>query len=347
MTSVSIRGLCASYGPVEVLVDLSMDVPSGSLTAVLGASGSGKTTLLRTLAGFLRPTAGEVTFGDTEVVGPHTWVPPEKRRVGIVPQEGALFPHLSVAGNIGYGLFRKDKATERVKEMLDLVGLQGIENARPMELSGGQQQRVALARALAPAPEVVLLDEPFTALDAGLRSRLRDDVREVLRQVGTTAILVTHDQKEALSTADQVAVLRDGRLVQMATPQELYAHPADLEVARFVGSVVELPVLATDAERGVRTAIGWVPVSDLPLRSLDSSDVAVLRPEQLIVTDADGTESGDSALVVHRSFHGHDCVITLELPDGFQLPVRVMGAHVPEMNAKVGIRIEGEALRYY
>ncbi len=179
MIPVRIEEVTAGYGGAPVLRDLSLEVAPGEVVAVLGASGSGKSTLLRVLAGFLRPTAGQVWFGDREVSGPGTWVPPEQRRVGIVPQEGALFPHLDVAGNIGFGLPRGSRA--RVDEMLRLVGLAGLGRARPQELSGGQQQRVAVARALAPGPDVLCLDEPFSALDASLRGRLRAEVRDVLR----------------------------------------------------------------------------------------------------------------------------------------------------------------------
>ncbi|MCB0925900.1 MAG: ATP-binding cassette domain-containing protein, partial [Mycobacterium sp.] len=198
MTAVTVGGVSIGFGAALVLDRLDLDVPSGALAAVLGASGSGKTTLLRVLAGFLAPSAGVVRFGDRVVTSAPTagagrvFVQPERRRVGIVPQEGALFPHLDVWGNIGFGLPRG--SAPRIEEMLDLVGLRDFARARPQDLSGGQQQRVALARALAPAPDVVLLDEPFSSLDAALRARLRAEVRNLLRTVGATAILVTHDQ---------------------------------------------------------------------------------------------------------------------------------------------------------
>ena len=211
MTDVRLLEVRADYGAGPVLDDLSLEVASGELVAVLGASGSGKTTLLRVLAGFMRPSAGRVEFGDRLVAGPGAWVPPERRRVGIVPQEGALFPHLDVRGNVAFGLGRRPRDSGRVDEVLDLVGMSAFREARPQELSGGQQQRVALARALAPEPDVILLDEPFSALDAALRVRLRGDVREVLDRLGTTTVLVTHDQEEALSMADRVAPIDFGR----------------------------------------------------------------------------------------------------------------------------------------
>ena len=203
-------------------------MPSGSLAAVLGPSGCGKTTLLRIIAGFLRADAGTVTVGGRTLSGPGVHLPPERRRIGIVPQEGALFPHLSVARNISFGLTGLDRArSRRTEEMLGLVGLAGYGDRMPHELSGGQQQRIALARALAPEPQLVLLDEPFNALDSALRAGVRADVRAALRATGATAVLVTHDQQDAF-TADLVAVVRDGRVAQCDTPQELYRHPADL-----------------------------------------------------------------------------------------------------------------------
>ncbi len=327
---VEVRGLDAGYGPVPVLTGLDLTIPSGALAAVLGQSGSGKTTLLRALAGFLRPTAGTIHFGERLVVGPGTFVPPEKRKVGIVPQEGALFPHLDVTDNVAFGLPRGSQA--RVDEVLDLVGMRDFAHARPHDLSGGQQQRIALARALAPEPDVVLLDEPFTALDANLRQRLRAEVRDVLREVGTTAILVTHDQEEALSTADLVAVMRDGRLVQVGTPLEVYDAPADLGVARFVGEAVELPARAVGGD------LVACPLGDVPVRgAVQGEAVVILRPEQLVlscpvaVTDAQDTPQPGRGVVREASYHGHDSLVRVELADGSVVPVRVPGGTPPPL----------------
>ncbi len=341
MTGVSVHGLSVGYGAEPVLDGLHLEVPSGALAAVLGASGSGKTTLLRVLAGFLRPASGTVRFGDRLVAGP-TFVPPERRRVGIVPQEGALFGHLNVRANVGFGLPRGSRP--RIDEMLDMVGMRDFALARPQDLSGGQQQRVALARALAPGPEVVLLDEPFSSLDAALRARLRAEVRELLRSVGTTAVLVTHDQEEALSTADLVAVMRNGRIVQAGTPAEVYQTPADLEVARFVGDAVELPAVLDGAI--AHCALGEVPVPGN--RSVGSPAVLVLRPEQLVLGRADLTTDADARGVVREvAYHGYDSMVRVELTDGTRVRVRVPGGTAPPAEgAAVTVGVTGQARVY-
>ncbi len=227
MRDVTVTGLDKAFGAQPVLAGLDLEVPAGSLTAILGPSGSGKTTLLRLLAGFERADAGTIGIGGVLVDGPGVHLPPERRRIGYVPQEGSLFPHLTVAGNVGFGLpARQHGARQRrggkVEALLETVGLAGFGLRYPHQLSGGQQQRVALARALAIEPAVVLLDEPFASLDAHLRASVRADVQEIFRRAGTTAVLVTHDQDEALSVADRVAALRDGRIAQCAPPEDLY-----------------------------------------------------------------------------------------------------------------------------
>jgi iron(III) transport system ATP-binding protein len=337
VTSVDVRSLTAGYGALTVLDDLDLHVPSGAVAAVLGPSGSGKTTLLRVLAGFIKPTSGTVTFGDRLVAGagpgfPHAFVPPEKRRLGIVPQEGALFPHLDVSANVAFGLPQspslRAESAARVDEVLEMVGMRDYAHTRPHELSGGQQQRVALARALAPKPDLILLDEPFTALDASLRVRLRAEVRELLRALGTTAILITHDQEEALSTADLVAVMREGRIVQVGSPLEVYDVPIDLGVARFVGDAVELPAVAHEGR--VTCALGDVPVH-ASTTSPDGDSVVVLRPEQLVLSCPVPPSTGapGAGVVRETSYHGHDSLLRVELTDGTVIPVRVPGGTPP------------------
>ena len=340
MNDLRIEGLAKSYGPDATVLDgLDLTVPSGSLAAVLGPSGCGKTTLLRIIAGFLRADAGTVTVGGRTLGGPGVHLPPERRRIGIVPQEGALFPHLSVARNISFGLTGLDRGarSRRTEEMLGLVGLAGYGDRMPHELSGGQQQRIALARALAPEPQLVLLDEPFNALDSALRAGVRADVRAALRATGATAVLVTHDQQEALSTADLVAVVRDGRVAQCDTPQELYRHPADPWVAGFVGDAVLLPGTAQDAT--AVTALGRVALAG-PAGTQDGT--VLLRPEQLRLTEtALPTAVGT---VVDVCFYGHDAMITVDV-EGLDAPVdvRTAGPVAVRPGEQVGIRVTGEA----
>ena len=233
--TIRARGLTKAFGDVVALDNFSLDVWEGSLLTLLGPSGCGKTTALRVLAGF-EQAAGSVEIRGRLVLAPDVFVPPEKRRVGMVFQDYALFPHMSVAANVAYGLDRgADK--KRVSDVLDLVGLTPLADRMPNELSGGQQQRVALARAIAPEPDVILLDEPFSNLDAALRDRVRREMKSILAEAGTTAVLVTHDQEEALATSDLVAVMYRGRVVQVDSPAELYTRPSDPWIAEFLGFV--------------------------------------------------------------------------------------------------------------
>jgi iron(III) transport system ATP-binding protein len=311
MTRVVVSGLKKSFGDHVVLENLDLDVAEGSLTAVLGASGSGKTTLLRLLAGFERPDAGLISIGETVVEDRHTHLPPESRRVGYVPQDGALFPHLNAAGNIGFGLPRHERKSGRVEELLELVGLVGEGERYPHELSGGMQQRVALARALAARPSLVLLDEPFAALDAALRAEVRADVARVLAETGTTSVLVTHDQDEALSLANSVAVLRDGRVAQCAGPEEIYLDPLDPALASFVGDANLLP--GTVSGGMAMTALGPLAIADASSPVRESDQVLVLvRPEQVELHAANGG-GGLTGLVVNCHYYGHDMLVTIEM----------------------------------
>ncbi|MCX4820141.1 ABC transporter ATP-binding protein [Streptomyces sp. NBC_01142] len=347
MTELQIKGVSKAYGPdAAVLEALDLTVPSGALAAVLGPSGCGKTTLLRIIAGFLRADAGTVTVGGRTLTAPGVHLPPESRRIGIVPQEGALFPHLSVARNVAFGLTGLDRGARRrrTEEMLDLVGLGGYGDRMPHELSGGQQQRISLARALAPEPALVLLDEPFNALDSALRAGVRADVRTALRSIGATALLVTHDQQEALSTADLVAVVRNGTIAQCGTPQEVYRHPADPWVAGFVGDAVLLPGTAENGTAA--TALGRLPLG--PSAGNGSAaegprgGTVLLRPEQLQLTEA--APAGARGVVTDVSFYGHDAMVTVDV-EGLENPVevRVAGPVTVRPGQHTGIRVTGEA----
>ena len=338
VSELVVRGLAKSFGATEVLRGLDLTVAQGSLAAVLGPSGCGKTTLLRIVAGFDAADAGEVSVGGRVMAGPLGSVPPERRRIGVVPQEGALFPHLSVAGNIGFGTVgrhRRQRAA-RVAEMLDLVGLGGYGDRMAHQLSGGQQQRVALARALAPDPALVLLDEPFSALDTGLRAAVREDVRQALRAAGATAVLVTHDQQEALSMADLVAVLTGGRVVQAATPAELYAAPRDLEVATFVGEAVVLDAVLRDDV--AECALGALAVR-VGADDAGSRGTVVLRPEQVVVGPPG---AGVPARVTGVAFFGHDSLVRLDLAGSVPVTARTQGARRLLEDDEVGVTVAGE-----
>jgi iron(III) transport system ATP-binding protein len=332
--ALRVRGVAKRFDRDPVLSGLDLDVACGDLVALLGSSGCGKTTLLRIVAGFERADTGTVEVGGRPVEGPGRHLPPERRRVGIVPQEGALFPHLSVHDNVAFGLPRSQRRRgPRVDEVLELVGLPGLGRRMPHELSGGQQQRVALARALAPGPSLVLLDEPFSALDAGLRAQVRAEVRASLRAAGASAVLVTHDQQEALSVADVVAVVRDGRVVQSADPWTVYAQPVDLGIATFVGEAV---VLTGSASSGsVASCLG-----PLATASATSGPVSVvIRPEQLEVEPRD--LACVEAVVADRVFFGHDALLHLQLPGGETAMARTPGFPLPEQGASVKVGVRG------
>jgi iron(III) transport system ATP-binding protein len=298
-----------SYGDVLALNDFNLDVWEGSLLTLLGPSGCGKTTALRVIAGF-EQAEGSVEIRGRKVLGPGVFVPPEKRRVGMVFQDYALFPHMTVARNIGYGLDR-DRDPKRVDELLDLVGLTGLGDRMPGELSGGQQQRVALARAMAPSPDVVLLDEPFSNLDANLRDRVRRELKLILAEARTTAVLVTHDQEEALASSDLVAVMYQGRVVQFDTPAELYTRPADPWVAAFLGVADALN--ATGHRGYADTMLGRFKTD------LRGPVVVVVRPEDVQLSMGEAP----NAVVAHTEFFGHDQLVTVALPGGTRVRSRI------------------------
>jgi iron(III) transport system ATP-binding protein len=341
MSALTVQELTKSFGGTPVLAGVDLHVPAGSLTALLGPSGCGKTTLLRLIAGFDDPDSGTIAVGDRVVARRGRIVPARDRGIGFVAQEGALFPHLTVAANVGFGLPRRQRHDRgRVRELLALVGLEAdLADRAPHQLSGGQQQRVALARALAPQPSIVLLDEPFSSLDAGLREETRAAVSTALRAAGATAVLVTHDQAEALSMADQVAVMRGGRLVQLTDPRTLYRLPNDLDVATFVGEAV---ILDADVRDGrARCALGAVPLDrDFP----DGPARLLLRPEQLRLSAP--TPSALSARVRSVDFYGHDSRVRLELPGGVVISSRLEGADVPSAGDEVAVAVTGTGLPF-
>lgn len=352
---------------VRALRDVTLTIPAGRLTAILGASGSGKTTLLRIIAGFEQPDRGAVLLGERCLARPGTFVRPERRGIGIVPQDGALFPHLDVAANIAFGLRhtvadrfsprRRATHAARVEELLGLVGLDGFQSRRVDQLSGGQQQRVALARALAPSPSVILLDEPFSAIDAALRTALRVEIRSLLKGLGITWVLVTHDQQEALSLADQVVVMRDGRVVQSGPPHEIYQNPVDAATARFVGDAVVLDgtmVSGNESGATVDCVLGRLSgqfrpdaagTRTTPPPGLGACHV-VIRPEHLRMSPAATT--GTTARVVATEYYGHDALTTLRLGvDGTGPEIRVRTPNprsLPAPDERVDIEVTGRVL---
>jgi iron(III) transport system ATP-binding protein len=339
MAELRCANLAKAYSDREVLADVDLVVPEGTLTAILGSSGSGKTTLLRLVIGFIEPDRGSVSIGERVVAeAGHTHIAPDKRGVGYVAQEGALFPHLAVSENVGFGLSRSERRrSARIGETLELVGLDKTYwDRRPQELSGGEQRRVALARALAPRPHVVLLDEPFSGLDAALRAETRNAVLDALESVGATAVLVTHDQAEALSMGREVAVLRAGRLVQTASPMDLYRTPADLDVARFVGEAVI--IRGTVREGRVECALGTL---DVRADAVDGPADVMIRPEQIRLT----TNGGVAATVAGHTYFGPDSVLRLQLADGTPVSARTFDAP-PAIGTAVAVAVVGPVSVY-
>jgi iron(III) transport system ATP-binding protein len=331
--AIDARGVEKAFGRTRAVDGATLCVERGGLVALLGPSGSGKTTLLRVIAGFEEPDAGAVSIGGRPVAGDGAWVEPEHRRIGMVFQDGALFPHLTVERNVAFGASRR----ERVGECLDLVGLADRASRFPHELSGGERQRVALARALAADPEVVLLDEPFASLDAGLRDALRAQVADILHAAGTSALLVTHDQAEALSLAGTVAVMRAGRIEQVGTPEEIYERPQSRWVAEFLG---EADVLPGTASRGmVECELGRFGAAP----ELAGRVNVVIRPESVAIGSgpAGGGRERAEAVVVARSFYGHDQLVHLELPSGLRLRSRRLGFPAWHPGDRVRIWIDG------
>ena len=333
--AVDAEALTVGYGEsAPVVCDVTLHAPAGSITVLLGPSGCGKTTLLRAIAGLERPREGTVRFGDVPVSGPDVWVPAQRRNVGMVFQDPALFPHLTVAGNIAFGLRRAERSERdaRVTELLELVEMRDFADRLPGTLSGGQQQRIALARSLAPKPAVLLLDEPFSALDANLRTQLRGDVARILREVSVTTMFVTHDQDEAFVMGDIVGVMHNGRLRQLGTPAELYARPADRWIAEFVGEANVLP--ATAANGVATTALGRVP---LATNTAVGSVSVLIRPEDVAI----GTE-GEPGVVEHLDFFGHDTRVAIRLVDGTRVLARVRSRAGLHNGAQVAVAYQGE-----
>jgi iron(III) transport system ATP-binding protein len=325
---IQIDGVSKRYGEARAVEAASLAVERGELVALLGPSGCGKTTLLRLVAGFETPDRGTLRLDGHTVASAETWVPPEHRGVGMVFQDYALFPHLSVERNVAFGLRRPGRDV-RVHEVLELVGLLGYERRYPHELSGGQQQRVALARALAPRPSIVLLDEPWSNIDALLRQSMRDELAALLRSLGMTAVLVTHDREEAFSTADRIALMHDGGIVQVGRPEDVYDVPATRWAAEFVGTANF--VQGTTSGGIVETALGAFPLA----RANRSCEVEVLLRPELLGLEPDPAGAGQ---VVAREFRGHDVFYRVRLDDGSVLLSQRPSTEAVPIGARVTVR---------
>jgi len=346
MLQLELNGVVQRYGRHTVVDGVDFSLASGRIACLLGPSGCGKTTLLRCIAGFEEIAAGEIRLHGEIVSQAAYRLPPEKRRIGMVFQDYALFPHLSVEENVAFGLGRQPQqdAHLRVRQLLATVGLAGQGDKFPHELSGGQQQRVALARALAPRPELILLDEPFSNLDVGLRERLSLEVREILKREGSTAILVTHDQNEAFAMADEIGIMHEGKIQQWDVPYNLYHRPANRFVADFIGQGVLLPGVVS-AGTNVEMELGQL-VSDMPVECSetctgchDGCEVDVLlRPDDVVHDD----RSPLQAEVLHKAFRGAEILYTLRLASGATVLSLVPSHHNHALGEQIGIRLDAD-----
>ncbi|SCX44252.1 ABC transporter ATP-binding protein [Nitrosospira sp. Nsp1] len=345
-TLLELRNIRHAYGRQTVVNDLSLALKKGAIGCLLGPSGCGKTTVLRCIAGFEPISAGEIALNGVVISNADFSLPPERRHIGMVFQDYALFPHLTVQANVGFGLHRMQKTERaaRTAEMLKTVGLADVADKYPHQLSGGQQQRVALARALAPKPDLLLLDEPFSNLDVTLRGRLSLEVRDILKSQNATAILVTHDQDEAFAIADEIGVMHQGEIQQWDTGYNLYHRPANRFVANFIGQGVFLPGKILDphhVEIELGTLAGEVPHQCMPDCQLcrEGNPVDVLiRPDDIVHDDASPLQ----AAVMHKAFRGADIMYTLRLPGGGTALSLVPSHHNHAIGEKIGIKLEAD-----
>lgn len=335
--SLEVNHLYQSYGNLQIVKDLSFRLDKGQIGCLLGPSGCGKTTVLRCIAGFEPIESGDIKLGNVIVSRAGYQLPPEKRHIGMVFQEYALFPHLTISQNIGFGLYQMEKtaAEKRIDELLNMVGLQHMSTSYPHTISGGQQQRVALARALAPRPNLLLLDEPFSNLDIELRERLSIEVREIIKQNNTTAILVTHDQNEAFALADEIGIMHEGKIQQWDSAYNLYHCPENRFIADFVGQGVFLPgtVLTENSiEMELGTLHGKIPEGCNKGALVD----VLLRPDDIVHDD----NSPRQAEVLKKAFRGAEILYNLRLASGGQVLSLVPSHHNHAIGEKIGIKLD-------
>jgi len=334
---IACHQLSKRFADVTAVKNLDLEIATGDFVTLLGPSGCGKTTVLRLLAGLEKPDSGLIRIAETEMARPGFFLPPEKRRLGMVFQEYALFPHMSVRDNIAFGIRQHPDRDRRVDEVLELVDLEIFQHRGPHTLSGGQQQRVALARALAPEPAVMLLDEPFSNLDAALRQRVRREIRQILLRAGVTTLFVTHDQEEALCLSDHLAVMIDGRMMQYGPPEELYRYPATQAVAAFLGETNFLTGQADGC--AAQSPLGIIQLHD----PMAGAVTIMVRPENVMVQPArDGI-----AVIIAQEYVGHSWIVTVAIPDGQHLRCRMPGTVAPAaVGSRVALAVQGAAMAY-
>ena len=330
------QSLVKRFGPISAVNTVDLSIQRGSIQALLGPSGCGKTTLLRLIAGFDIPDQGQIEMNGRILFGSRDWVPPQKRMVGLVFQDYALFPHLNVESNIGFGLPNSKEKKSRIANLLEMVGLNGLGSRMPHELSGGQQQRVALARSLAPEPNLLLLDEPFSNLDPGIRAKVRSEMKRVIQSLQITTIFVTHDQEEALSMAEEVAVMIEGKVLQVGHSINMYHHPSSREVANFLGEANFLP---GEAAKGYANCeLGRFAINT----SLQGPVEVMIRPEDIKISeDPEGI-----ADVVSIDYYGHGQMVVAQLASGLLIKVRMLSGVRIKAGQRLNLQVKNTAVAF-
>ena len=334
---LQLTNISLSYGTHKVIQDIDLELQEGEIACLLGSSGCGKTTLLRSIAGFEKPDKGRISLRDQFINDKYINIPPEQRNIGMVFQDFALFPHLSIKKNIAFGLIKQSReaVNHRVHELLELIGLSDIAHKFPHQLSGGQQQRVALARALAPKPDLLLLDEPFSSLDVTLREQLATEIRKIIKHEGTSAILVTHDQQEAFAMADKVGLLHHGKMIQWDTPYNLYHRPASRYAAGFIGQGVMLPARVLSSN-SIQTELGIIHGRLPDDCGVNCSVEILIRPDDIVYND----NSEYQLEIIDKIFRGAEFLYTLKVNEASQVLCITPSHHNHALNSLLGISLD-------